>query len=71
MNQSLEIHAFIPGGNTQKISFPMPTAKNRFQILNLHPKKRIATPPKKTILFLFFTILPFIFYEVAYKLSSK
>ena len=23
-----------------KIGFPMPTAKNRFQILNLHPKKR-------------------------------
>ena len=22
-----------------KIGFPMPTAKNRFQILNLHPKK--------------------------------
>ena len=24
-----------------KIGFPMPTAKNRFQILNLHPKKHI------------------------------
>ena len=24
-----------------KISFPMPTAKNRFQILNLHPKKHV------------------------------
>ena len=32
-------------GNTQKIGkkidFPMPTAKNRFQILNLHLKKHI------------------------------
>ena len=28
-------------GNTQKISFPMPTAKIRFQILNLHPKKHV------------------------------
>ena len=24
-----------------KIGFPMPTAKNRFQILNLHPKKHV------------------------------
>ena len=24
-----------------KIGFPMPTAKNRFQILNLHPKKHM------------------------------
>ena len=24
-----------------KIDFPMPTAKNRFQILNLHPKKLV------------------------------
>ena len=24
-----------------KIGFPVPTAKNRFQILNLHPKKHI------------------------------
>ena len=24
-----------------KNGFPMPTAKNRFQILNLHPKKHI------------------------------
>ena len=24
-----------------KTGFSMPTAKNRFQILNLHPKKRI------------------------------
>ena len=26
-----------------KIGFPMPTAKKRFQILNLHPKKHIAS----------------------------
>ena len=24
-----------------KKGFPMPTAKNRFQILNLHPKKQV------------------------------
>ena len=24
-----------------KISFPMPTAKNRFQILNVHPIKNV------------------------------
>ena len=24
-----------------KIGFPMPSAKNRFQILNLHPKKHV------------------------------
>ena len=24
-----------------KIGFPMPTAKNRFQIPNLHPKKHV------------------------------
>ena len=28
-----------------KIGFPMPTTKNRFQILNLHPKKHVL---KKT-----------------------
>ena len=28
-----------------KIGFPMPTAKNRIQILNLHPKKHVL---KKT-----------------------
>ena len=30
-----------------KIGFPMPTAKNQFQILNLHPKKYLL---KKTCL---------------------
>ena len=29
-----------------KIGFPMPTAKNRFQILNLHPKKHILLKKK-------------------------
>ena len=29
-----------------KNGFPMPTAKNRFQILNLHPKKHIFNKTK-------------------------
>ena len=28
-----------------KIGFPMPTAKNRFQILNLHSKKHVLKKP--------------------------
>ena len=30
-----------------KIGSPMPTAKNRFQILNLHPKKHVLKKKKK------------------------
>ena len=29
--------------------FPMPTAKNQFQILNLHPKEHIAIKKKKNM----------------------
>ena len=29
-----------------KIGFPMPTDKNRFQILNLHPKKHVFKKTK-------------------------
>ena len=32
-----------------KIGFPMPTAKNRFQILNLHPKKHVFQNKKVII----------------------
>ena len=32
-----------------KNSFPMPTAKNRFQILDLHPKKHVFKKKKKNI----------------------
>ena len=30
-----------------KNGFPMPTAKNRFQILNLHPKNHVFKKKKK------------------------
>ena len=33
-----------------KIGFPMPTAKNQFQILNLHPKKHVAIKKKTMVL---------------------
>ena len=32
-----------------KIDFPMPTAKNRFQILDLHPKKHISYTKQLTV----------------------
>ena len=32
-----------------KIGFPMPTAKNRFQILNLHSKKHVLKKKKKNM----------------------
>ena len=32
-----------------KIDFPMPTAKNRFQILNLHPRKHVFKKNEKNM----------------------
>ena len=40
-----------------KIGFPVPTAKNRFQILNLHPKKHVL---KKNVVFKVKKIPPFL-----------
>ena len=39
------------GTNRNKIGFPMPTPKNEFQILNLHPEKHIL---KKKTFFMYF-----------------
>ena len=41
---------------SEKIGFPMPTTKNGFQILNLHPKKHVF---KKNTLFLMYFCLSF------------
>ena len=40
--------------NSQKIGFPMPTLKNGFQFLNLHPKKHIFK--EKIFFFLYFCL---------------
>ena len=47
----------------KKIGFPMPTSKNGFQILNLHPKKHVCFFFLNT---LFFNVLLPMFYQKSF-----
>ena len=49
--------------NRKKIGFPMPTPKNGFQILNLHPKKHVF---KKKTFFMYFYLSNTVFFLNAY-----
>ena len=45
-------YIFYYAKNSVQIGFPMPTAKNGFQILNPHPKKHTVYLKKKNSIFL-------------------